>query len=417
MTSISDQISSLVSAIGVGLLIGLEREHRKSLADGIGRTPGGLRTFVLAAVIGCVAILVGGAVALAAISVAIGLIICVAYHNRSTTDTDPGTTTEMALFLTLLLGGLAVRAPGFAIGIAVLATITLASRELIHKFVEESVNEFEIRDGLILATAALVIWPLLPDRTIDPLDAINPQNIWMMVVLVMLMGAVGHLGTRLPGPRLGLSFAGLTSGFVSSTATIASMGERASQHPALLKPAVAGATLSTIATFIQLAVLLGAISTSTLIEFLPELGTGVLISTALGLLFAVRRETAEIENIVQPSRMFSIQTALGFASLLVCVLLIAALLNRLIGSNGISVAAAIAGIADVHSSATTVASFVASSTISSESAQLPLLLAVTINTISKIAMAVVNGTPAFSVRVVPGLLLVLAGVWLVNLLT
>jgi len=132
-----------------------------------------------------------------------------------------------------------------------------------------------------------VVWPLLPDKTVDPFGALNLKNIWLIVVLVMLMGAAGHLATRMFGPRLGLPFVGLTSGFISSTATIAAMGEKASQESSLMYPSVAAATLSTVATFVQLTVLLAAISEATLLAFLPELAAGVVVSALYGIVFVL----------------------------------------------------------------------------------------------------------------------------------
>jgi len=286
-TEIAAQLTSLAAAAGIGMLIGLERERRKYTSKTIGRVPGGLRTFLLVAIVGCVAMQAGGLLVLASVTLATGMITSVAYFLSR--DSDPGITTEIALLLTLLLGGLTVNNAAMAVGIAVIVAIVLAARELVHEFVRESISEFELRDGLVLATASLVVWPLLPDRALDPVGAINLKYIWMIVVLVMLTGAVGHIGTRLFGARLGLPFAGFTSGFVSSTATIAAMGEKAAGNAALVYPAVAGAALSTVATFVQLAILIAVLSKSMLLVFLPELLTGVVVSARGGGGFRVCR--------------------------------------------------------------------------------------------------------------------------------
>ncbi|MCP2871735.1 DUF4010 domain-containing protein, partial [Salmonella enterica subsp. enterica serovar Typhimurium] len=88
-----------------------------------------------------------------------------------------------------------------------------------------------VHDGLLLAAAALVILPLVPDRAVDPLGAINPRTLWKLAVLMMAINACGHIALRAAGPALGLSFAGFASGFVSSTATIAAMGAEARRNP------------------------------------------------------------------------------------------------------------------------------------------------------------------------------------------
>jgi len=115
--------------------------------------------------------------------------------------------------------------------------------------------------------------------------------------------------------------------------------------------------------------------------------------------------------------MFSLKTALGLAAFVAVVLVIAAVLNDRFGSAGIIVAAALSGLADVHSSAATVASFVASSHLSADAAQLPLLIAISTNTVSKMVMAGVYGSVAFWAKVIPGLLITLGALWAVYLWT
>ena len=116
----------------------------------------------------------------------------------------------------------------------------------------------------IFAAASLVVLPLLPNQPVGPFGALNPHAIWIIVILVMAIGATGHVAIRLLGARGGLVISGFASGFVSSTATIGAMGARARKAPQLLGAATAGATLSTVATIVQLAAVLAATSLSTL---------------------------------------------------------------------------------------------------------------------------------------------------------
>jgi K+ potassium transporter integral membrane domain/Domain of unknown function (DUF4010) len=100
------------------------------------------------------------------------------------------------------------------------------------------------------------ILPLVPDRPMGPYGALNPHSIWVIVILIMAISAAGYVAVRLLGTRFGLPVAGLASGFISSTATIAAMGARAAKANEVLASAVAGAVLSTIATIVQLALVL-----------------------------------------------------------------------------------------------------------------------------------------------------------------
>ena len=72
-----------------------------------------------------------------------------------------------------------------------------------------------------------IVLPLMPDQAMGPFSALNRHSIWIIVILVMAIGAFGHIAVRLLGARFGLPIAGLASGFISSTATIGVMGARA----------------------------------------------------------------------------------------------------------------------------------------------------------------------------------------------
>src|SRR5258708_29720244 len=99
-------------ALGIGLLIGIDRERKTG--EGPTRHAAGLRTFTLAALLGAVAIVAGGELLLAA--AALGVVAFAGLSYWRARDSDPGLTTETALVLVTLLGGLAVRAPAFAAG-------------------------------------------------------------------------------------------------------------------------------------------------------------------------------------------------------------------------------------------------------------------------------------------------------------
>ena len=161
---------------------------------------------------------------------------------------------------------------GLAAGLGVAVAVIFAAKAPLHGFVMRVLTGAEVTDALIFAVATLVIWPQLPDRYLGPLQALNPHSIWFLVILVMALGACGHVATRALGARFGLPIAGLASGFVSSTATIGAMAGRAAKDPASMTAAVAGAAFSTVATFVQLALLLLTITRPTLVLMAPALG-------------------------------------------------------------------------------------------------------------------------------------------------
>ncbi|WP_128926417.1 MgtC/SapB family protein [Bradyrhizobium guangxiense] len=405
--SLSPEVLAIVVALGIGLLIGLERERRKG--DGPGRSPAGLRTFAAASLAGAVSYMVGGKGLLALVTAGIVVLTAIAYL-RSSND-DPGLTSETALILTVLLGGLATQRPVLAAGVAVIVAILLAARAALHGFVRTALSDSEVKDGLIFAAATLVVLPLLPDQPVGPFAALNPRAIWIIVILVMAIGATGHIAIRLLGARGGLAISGFASGFVSSTATIGAMGAQARKAPELLGAATAGATLSTVATIVQLAAVLAATSLTTLQNLMVPLLCAGTAAIVYGAIFTARgmQETGGAE--LQLGRAFSLSSALLLALTLSAVLVLSAGLREAFGEIGLIVSAAVAGLADTHSPAVATATLAASGTINSADTVAPILAALSTNTVSKIVVGWVSGGRSFALRLMPGLILVIAAAW------
>lgn len=408
MLDVNNLAFRLASALAIGLLIGAERERRKG--EGPSRSPAGIRTFAIASLLGAISMTVGTRWLLAACTVAMAGLSAIAY-SRSSQD-DPGLTTEAALVLTVLLGALVTAHPALAAGLAVSVVILLAARERIHRFVSVALSEEELSDALVFAAGVFVILPLVPNRYLGPFNAINPHTIWIIVILMMSISALGYIAVRLMGPRFGLPLAGLASGFVSSIATIGSMGARALKEPALARPAVAGAVLSTIATVIELAIVLAATSRATLqVLAIPLIAAGS-VAVIYGAVFTLKNLRHEVPDQTQRGRPFSLRTALGFALAIAAMLLVSAALNYWFGERGVIVAAAVAGFGDAHSVAVSVASLVASGKLNPQDSLIPVLAGLTTNTVAKMIAAVASGGKRFALQVIPGLLLFLAAAWL-----
>jgi uncharacterized membrane protein (DUF4010 family) len=324
---------------------------------------------------------------------------------------DPGLTSEIALLLTLLLGGLCMERPDLAAGVGVAVTALLAARNAMHAFVRRVLTEAEVRDGLIFAGATLVILPLLPDRAMGPYAAFNPAKIWIVVILVMAIGGIGHIARRALGSRHGLPLAGFAGGFVSSTATIGALGGHARRTPHDRSAAVAGAVLSTVATVLQMAAVLAAVSLTVLAELARPLICAGLAAMLYGAVFTLAALRQEHGHSGEPGRAFRLGSALLFAALLAAMLFAAAALQDIFGAQGVLVAAALAGFADTHAAAISVAALVQGGKIDAATAAIPVLAAFTANTASKMAFAWFAGGGGYALRVIPGLLLVAGAAW------
>ncbi|WP_029582476.1 DUF4010 domain-containing protein [Bradyrhizobium sp. URHD0069] len=398
---------NLAAALGIGLLIGAERERHKG--GGAARSPAGIRTFSVASLAGATSVMVGGSLVLGVTILGVAALTAIAYFKSS--DSDPGLTTEIALILTALLGGLSVQQPALAASIAVALAGLLAARTPLHHFVRSVLTGGEVRDALLFAGATLVVLPLLPNQVLGPYDALNPRSIWIVVILVMAISAAGYVSVRALGARFGLPVAGFASGFISSTATIGAMGTRARKSRGVITAAIAGAALSTVATIIELSLVLAATSISTLRALAIPLVCAGAAAGAYGAVFTVRalreREAAD----PQPGQAFSLPVALLFALILSAMLVASAALREWFGETGVIVAAAASGFVDTHSAAIAVASLVASGKMTPADAVFPILAGFSTNTVSKIIFAWSSGSPAFAFRLIPGLVLVAAAAW------
>lgn len=394
-------------ALGIGLLIGAERERRKG--EGPHRGPAGIRTFTISSVLGAISVQLGGEVLLAVMLAALAGLAALGYLR--TRQQDPGMTTEASLLLTLLLGALAMREPAIASAAAVVVTILLASRARLHRFIRSVLTERELYDALIFAAAVVVVLPLMPNRYLGPFTAVNPRTIWKIVVLMMSVSAAGYIAVRVLGVRFGLPLAGLASGFASSTATIATMGARAKEQPAQAGAATAGAVLSSIPTIVELGIVLEVTNRGILsIIRVPLIAAG--IATILyGALFTFRTLKRQGETAAPPGSVFDLRVTLVLATTVTAVMFASAALNTWLGQRGLMVATAVAGFADAHSAAVSAASLAASGKLQARGVLVPIFLGVTTNTITKAIVAFTAGGRAFAARVIPGLALMLAALW------
>jgi uncharacterized membrane protein (DUF4010 family) len=394
-------------ALGLGLLIGIERERNKG--EGSDRQPAGIRTFALAALMGAISIYLGGVALLIAAVGSIALLAAFTYLRQPIGD--PGLTTEVAMVSMPLIGGLAMSDVALASALGATVAVTLAMKATVHRFVKSVLTEVEVNDCLAFAIATLVVWPQLPDRYLGPFGALNPHTLWLVVILVLAIGACGHIATRLLGPRSGLPLAGLAAGFVSSTAAIGAMAGHAAREPKTMASAVAGATLSTVATFIQMALLLFAVSRPTLSAMAPALIAGGTVAAVYGIAFTLFALKSEDPKAIDSGGAFSIVTALTLAVTVAAMLVAAAASREMLGEVGVVVGAALAGIVDTHAASISVASLVASEKLTAQEAVIPILAAMSCNAGSKTAMSLSAGSRGFALRIIPGLVLSTVAAW------
>ncbi|MBN8506736.1 MAG: DUF4010 domain-containing protein, partial [Burkholderiales bacterium] len=267
----SELLQGLAVALGCGLLVGLERERRKG--RGPGREVAGLRSFAVAALAGALAAWLDGGWLMAAALLSVSLLVAATRWGRP--GSDPGLTTELALLAIVLIGALAMREPLWAAVSSVLITVLLAARQRMHHFARRVLREEELHDGLLLAALALLVLPLLNPQPLALLGGGSARQLGVLVLMLLMLQAAAHVALRLLGPQAGLFGAGLIGGFVSSTATVVSLGGLARHKSApAQRQWAAAAMLSTAATWLQTLIMLGPIAPQLMAGWVPVALTG-----------------------------------------------------------------------------------------------------------------------------------------------
>ena len=395
------------AALGGGLLIGIERERRKGF--GAGRALAGIRTFALVSLMGAAASVLAQPLLTFAGAVLVLALAVIGRWRRP--PLDPGVTTELALFVTYLLGVLAIGRPIAAAGGSIVVASLLVSRRSLHEFSVEVLTERELRDGLLFAACALIVLPLVPGESTPWLGGVSPRRIFALVVTFMGIQAAGYAAVRAAGPRLGLALSGLASGFVSSTSTIASLGSRARTEPKLRAACVSGALFSNIATVALLAIVIGVICPPVLTVAGQSLGAALLAAvTVAGIGFRIQPVSPASK--APKGHPFNLIHALGFAAALTGVTAAMTIISSRLGRFAADVAVAIAALFDVHAASASVVSLAAKGAISPRAALFPILVALSANTLTKLFVALATGGMRYGVAVAAGLLVIIAAAWL-----
>ena len=331
-------------ALAIGLLMGLERERNPA-------AKAGLRTFALTALFGVLAAHLGTALAsvwlIPAGLLLTGGMMIAAYLRAPDEGGDPGTTTVAALMLCYGLGVLVWHDEAqLAVMLGIGATMLLYFKPELRGM-SERLSRRDLLSVLQFAVLSLIILPLVPNRDYGPYGALNPYQIWWMVVLIAGVGLAGYAALRLVGQQRGAVILGLLGGLVSSTATTLAFSRHTRAAPAMLPVAVIVIVLANLVVLVRLGVLVAVLAPSVLAQLLPVL-IGGLITGGLGAAYGVRtlRPAGSLPDLAM-SNPTELRTALGFGLLYAAVLLAAAWLSDWLGTRGLYVVALLSGLTDV----------------------------------------------------------------------
>jgi uncharacterized membrane protein (DUF4010 family) len=270
--------------------------------------------------------------------------------------------------------------------------------------VRERLSEQELKDALLLAAAALVVLPLLPETPVDPWGVLVPARLWRLVVLILAVGMAGHVALKMVGARWGLPLAGFLSGFASSTAAVAGFGHRAREEPNHIPAAAAGALFANLGSYALFCALIAGVAPALARALLWPLLVAGLAMLGMALLGVLRHDSVISLPVERTPRAFRLSHALLLAGLMGLVLLISTWLQQGFGAAGVVAAASAVALVEVHAAAASLAQLANSGQLDQSSAAWGVVLLLTVSALAKSGTAMLSGGSAYGWRVTSGLL-------------
>ncbi|KAA3654228.1 MAG: MgtC/SapB family protein [Proteobacteria bacterium] len=337
------QLQAILVALGIGLMLGLERERQAA-------PRAGLRTFGLVGLLGALAGLLGERFdSLWPFLISLTLIgaMIIAAYLQTPDPQDAGTTSVAALLLCHVLGfmvweGQVQLSIMIAVGVTALLYFKTTLRGWATRLTAQDWNSI-----LQFSVLSLVILPVLPNQNFGPFDALNPYQVWLMVVLISGVSLAGYAALQLVGGRYGAPLVGLFGGLVSSTATTLVFARDGRKRAEFAPIAALVIVIANLVMLVRVAVVCAVLAPSLLLPVAtiaaPGLGLG-LIALALQWKTLMGHDGTPVPDAKNPTEL---RAALTFGALYAAVLLGAAWLSDVAGSKGLYLIALVSGLTDV----------------------------------------------------------------------
>ena len=368
-------------SLAIGALVGIEREKR-----GHGELVEGLRTFMLVCFLGVLtgvfSDILQSNIPFLISFLSVGVLTVLGYIAK-TRHGHLGLTTEIAFLSTFAIGIIIFfdNYPYFlSVALGILLAFILISKEFFHKFAKH-LKIKEIRDAVIFAILAFVIYPLLPNQTIAPYG-INPSLVWISMISVMSISFFGYVAVKLFGVKKGLAFTGLFGGLATSTGVAISMAEDVRKNKRILYSATFAVIIASSTMFLRMAVV------SSIFNF--EVGERLIIPMALfafsGFLLSLRswQQNRKEKAVITLNSPLALKPAIKFGLFFMLILFISNFAKNYFGTTGLYLIALIGGLVEVDAitiSYSTLA--VAGSVLSPVAAAIGIIIAAMSNTFSK----------------------------------
>lgn len=408
-------IRNFLIALLIGALVGVEREKHKAAEHPA--SFGGLRTFILFAEAGAIGAWLSVQLdtpwpfIVAVLSVLVVVVSAYVMENRVRPDAL-GLTTEIAAITVCLLGGAVMYGYAeIAVALGIITSAVLAFKQPLHGLVQKLGTD-DLYAGLKLLIATFIVLPLLPNQPVDPLQALNPYTLWLLVILISALSLVGYVAVRWLGAARGAVVTGITGGLVSSTAISLSFARqsRVDTDPLAGDTLAAGILLAWTVMFarvvITIAIVYAPLVSAVLVPFVVMGVAAAALAGSFYWLGTRRTRPVEASGEVPVKNPFSLTAATQFGLLFAVVLVIVKLTERYASAEGLYVVAAVAGLTDVDAITLSMADYARQGNALAVAAT-AIAVAALSNTVVKCGMVLVLGSRSLRVRLALATLAVL----------
>lgn len=409
-------IWNLLIAILLGAIVGTQRGWvmRNSVE---GSRVAGIRTFSLVGLLGGLVgilaniytpLLIGFAL------IALVILTCIAFVIQQKKSGDVSITGVVSIMVVFVLGNLAVSGEAvLAAAAAVITAVVLDNKRELHQALQK-LQEYELDAALRLLLISIVMLPLLPNQSYGPWNALNPYEIWWMVVLIASISFVGYFAIKIGGAKRGILFTSVFAGLSSSTALTLQFSHLSREQASISPLLASGILLSCGTMFPRLLIVLSVINPQ-LVKLLWPIVMAMMVALYIPAWWIWRRsEVEQIEQSNKQTNPLALQSALFFGLVLAVIMLLAHALSDWFGNAGVLILSALSGITDVDAISLTLGRQ-STQTLSVTTAALGILIAASVNTIVKMGMVIAIGDKKLWRRIAPvmtGCVVVGAGVFM-----
>lgn len=417
MNLLTPFLLSLIVALGIGLIVGMEREFENISGK---EHFAGMRGFAIISMLGCI-------ITFLAVKFNINILLVVApgififisvFHYSKIQKGNFGILTELSLALVFFLGVLSglhyiKEALAAAVIVSTLLTLKTKFRETLGRITQDELFAF-----IKFIILSLLLLPFLPDKSYGPGAIINPRSIGFVIVIVSSLSFVGYFIIKFFGAEKGILFTAFFGGTFSSTAVTWVFSNRSKENENLSTQYATGIIIACTVMFARVLVVAGLFNTSVLIWLLIPCGLMVLSSSAFAYFLKRKCKLPARFELIQLGNPLDITNALLFGIQYVAITLFVYYANIYLGTKGLLVTGFISGLADVDAINISM-SKPGLTQIDPSMAAIVILLAIVSNTIFKMGQAYLKGSIVLRKQVMIGLapsiiiaLLSIAGIYL-----